>query len=99
MVRIDILFLMMAIIVGMALSPVAVSGAVRSLDLQSGDLLCVSCALNIKSTVSRMQGVKDIKVSASAKTIHVKYDDSKVSEEQIIKKIRDLGFKAEKIKV
>ena len=76
----------------------ALSGDFKSLNLQSNDIECVSCALNIKNNVSKITGVKKVEVSASAKKIHLEYDGDMVSENQIMQRIKSLGFKIEKIK-
>ena len=91
------LFFVIITIVGITFySSESLSGEVKSLDLQSKDIRCGSCALTIKRAVSEMDGVKKADVSASQKRIHVEYDQGKVTENQIIKKINDAGYKVEK---
>jgi copper chaperone CopZ len=73
-------------------------GEYRSLDLRSGDIACISCALRIKKTISKMEGVSKVEVSAGTKQIHVEYEEEKVTERQIIRKVSDLVFRVEKVK-
>lgn len=69
---------------------------VKSLDLQSKDISCASCALTVKKAVSKMTGVIKVDVSASTKKTQVEYDDNKVKDTTIIEKINSLGFKVER---
>lgn len=43
-----------------------------------------------------MPGVIKVDASASTKKIHVEYDDSKVTDSNIIQKINSLGFNVER---
>jgi copper chaperone CopZ len=90
------IFLLILALMGVTMfSSETLSGEVKSLDLQSKEISCASCALTIKNTVSKMPGVMKVDVSAGTKTIHVEYDDSRVTVGQIIHKINSAGFKVE----
>jgi Cu+-exporting ATPase len=92
------IFLLMLTVMGLTtfLSEL-LTGNVKSLDLQSKDISCASCALTVKRSVSKMDGVMKADVSAGTKMIHVEYDDSKLTDSQIKKKINSVGFKVERI--
>lgn len=91
------IFFLITVTIGVSiLSSEAVPGEVKSLDLQSKDISCASCALTVKKAVSKMPGVIKVDASASMKKIHVEYDDSKVTDSNIIQKINSLGFNVER---
>lgn len=85
--------LLVITVIMITFSFVAFSGELKSLDLQSKDIACPACALSIKRAINAMEGVKQVKVSAGTKKIHVEYDSGNVTENQIIQKITGLGFK------
>ena len=54
--------------------------------------------MRIKDTVDKMPGVEDVRVSVSSKEVHVSYDAARVSDDQILQKIKSLGYKAQVLK-
>lgn len=57
-------------------------------------MTCMSCVRNIESTVSRVDGIESIEVSLEKKSADVKYNPVKISREQIVGAIDDMGFDA-----
>ncbi len=55
---------------------------------------CGSCAIGIQMLVSGMDGVKSVNVDYEGKKGVFEFDSSKVTKEQIIKGIEELGYKA-----
>jgi len=55
---------------------------------------CGACATGIQMLVSSMDGVKSIFVDYDTKKGTVEFDPSKVTKDQIIKSIEELGYKA-----
>lgn len=55
---------------------------------------CGSCATGIQMLVSAMDGVKSIFVDYNTKKGDIEFDASKVSKDQIIKSIAELGYTA-----
>ena len=53
------------------------------------------CKNKIESNINKMDGVNDCELDLSTKTLTVKYDESKVTTDKIVKKIEDLGYDAE----
>ncbi|MEO0281739.1 MAG: cation transporter [candidate division WOR-3 bacterium] len=53
---------------------------------------CKSCARNIENSVSKLPGVKKIKVNLEAESAEVVYDQNKTNIEEINKKIMSLGY-------
>lgn len=66
----------------------------EKLDLHIEGMHCGSCAVGIQMLVSQMDGVKSIEVSYEGKRGTVEFDSSKVTKEQIIKAIGELGYQA-----
>ncbi len=55
---------------------------------------CGACATGIQMLVSGMDGVKSIFVDYEGKSSDVEFDSSKVTKDQILKSIAELGYKA-----
>ena len=55
---------------------------------------CGSCATGIQMLVSSMDGVQSVFVDYDAKKGTFEFDDSKVTKDQIVKAILELGYKA-----
>ncbi len=92
-------FIIIVLLMAMAaFSSKAFSTAMKSLDIKVDNLYCISCAMRIKTALDQMPGVGDVRISVSSKKIHVAYDDAKIPQNQILQKIKDLGYKAEVIK-
>ncbi|MCX8178465.1 MAG: copper ion binding protein [Candidatus Aenigmarchaeota archaeon] len=53
---------------------------------------CNSCVKNIESTVSKLSGVKRVKVDLKKESAEVVYDQNKINFEEINKKITSLGY-------
>lgn len=66
----------------------------EKIDLQIEGMHCGSCAVGIQMLVSQMDGVKSIEVSYERKKGTVEFDSSKVTKDQIVKAIGELGYKA-----
>ncbi len=54
---------------------------------------CVNCARAIEITLKKTEGIKSVKVSFELGKVEVDYDEGKISEEEIIRKIEELGYK------
>lgn len=55
---------------------------------------CGSCSVGIQMLTSQMDGVKSAEVSYEGKKGVFEFDPAKVTKEQIIKGIEELGYKA-----
>lgn len=55
---------------------------------------CDNCAKKIVENISFEKGVKDLSVSLAHKTITIIFDDQKITEETLAKKIKELGYTA-----
>ena len=55
---------------------------------------CGACATGIQMLTSSMDGVKEVFVDYNSKKGSFEFDETKVSKDQIIKAIEELGYKA-----
>lgn len=56
-------------------------------------MTCTGCEYHVQSEVNKLDGIVSVKASYGAGNTIVKYDRTKVSEEQIIKAINSTGYK------
>jgi copper chaperone CopZ len=59
-------------------------------------MFCGNCQAKIERHISWEKGVKDLKVNLDKKTVTIKYDPSKTTEEALKKAIEGLEFTCEK---
>lgn len=57
-------------------------------------MTCSACSLAVEKNVKKLDGVEDINVNLLNNNMNIKYDDSKLSEEDIIKAVEDAGYGA-----
>lgn len=58
---------------------------------------CGACATGIEMFLSNTEGVNSAKISFEEKKAEVEYDETKASDEKIIKAVEEAGFKAQAI--
>lgn len=56
---------------------------------------CESCAADIKETLEDTAGVRGAEVTFKGKTAVVDFDEETVQQSTLVKKIEDLGYRAE----
>ena len=66
----------------------------EKLELHIEGMHCGSCAVGIQMLASQMEGVLKAEVSYEGKTGVFEIDPAKVTKEQIIKSIAELGYTA-----
>lgn len=66
----------------------------EKIELHIEGMHCGACATGIQMLVSSMDGVKSIFVNYEGKKGSVEFDSAKVTKEQIIKSISELGYTA-----
>ena len=64
------------------------------LELKIEGMHCGACATGIQMLTSTMDGVKEVFVDYNSKKGSFEFDETKVSKEQIVKAIEELGYKA-----
>ena len=55
---------------------------------------CTGCSTRLEKVLNNVYGVEDAKVSLEEKKADIKYDETQVSEKELIEAVEDAGFKA-----
>ena len=55
---------------------------------------CKWCSTRLEKVLNNVDGVEDAKVSLEEKKADIKYDETQVSEKELIDVVEDAGFKA-----
>jgi copper chaperone CopZ len=58
------------------------------------DMTCSNCAMKLESLEDNLEGVKEINASYHKLQMVIEYDESKLSEEQIIAAVWEKGYQA-----
>jgi Cu+-exporting ATPase len=58
------------------------------------DMSCSNCAMKLESLEDFLEGVKEINASYHKLTMVIEYDESKLTEEQIIAAVKKKGYTA-----
>jgi copper chaperone CopZ len=66
----------------------------EKLELHIEGMHCGSCAVGIQMLTSQMDGVKSAEVSYEGKQGVFEFDPAKVTKEQLVKAIAELGYSA-----
>lgn len=64
-------------------------------DIAVKGMTCGSCAVSVKTALTKVPGVKSADVSVEKAQAKVVYDDNRVNEKQLREAINKTGFKAE----
>ena len=55
---------------------------------------CTGCSTRLEKVLNNVDGVEDAEVSLEEKKADIKYDETQVSEKELIEAVEDAGFKA-----
>ena len=58
------------------------------------DMSCTNCAMKLEALEDTLEGVKEINASYHKLQMTVEYDESKLTDEQIIAAVRKKGYQA-----
>ena len=58
------------------------------------DMSCSNCAMKLESLEDSLEGVKEINASYHKLTMVIEYDESKLTEEQIVAAVKKKGYTA-----
>lgn len=58
------------------------------------DMTCTNCAMKLESLEDTLEGVKEINASYHRLEMVIEYDESKLTEEQIIAAVKKKGYTA-----
>ena len=67
---------------------------IQKIKLDIEGMHCGSCAAGIQMFLSTKEGVKSAQVDYNAKKGEAEFDDGKISTDDILKSIEELGYKA-----
>ncbi len=62
------------------------------INLRVNGMHCASCVRTIELSLKELDGIKDAKANLTSETVLVKYDETKVGINEIIKTIEELGY-------
>lgn len=62
--------------------------------LRSNELSCPSCVAKIESSLKALRGVDGAAVHFNTGKIEISHDPDEVSQEQLIKTVRDAGYES-----
>ena len=71
--------------------------ATGPLSWKVGGMDCAGCAAKIRSTVGRMPGVSDVRLSVMTETLTLLLDESRTSRASIEKQVSSLGYSMQAI--
>ncbi|MHB1405462.1 MAG: heavy metal translocating P-type ATPase [Desulfitobacteriaceae bacterium] len=74
--------------------PESVTGEEKK-QLKVSGMTCANCALTIEKGIGKMAGVKVANVNFASEKLNIEFDPDVVKEEDIIAKIKDLGYEAQ----
>lgn len=66
----------------------------KEVKLNIEGMLCTGCSTRLEKVLNNVDGVEDAKVSLEEKKADIKYDETQVSEKELIEAVEDAGFKA-----
>jgi len=58
------------------------------------DMTCTNCAMKLESLEDSLEGVKEVNASYHKLQMVIEYDESKLSEEQIVAAVNKKGYQA-----
>ena len=58
------------------------------------DMICTNCAMKLESLEDTLVGVKEINASYHKLQMTIEYDESKLTDEQIITAVKKKGYQA-----
>jgi copper chaperone CopZ len=58
------------------------------------DMTCINCAMKLESLEDTLDGVKEINASYHKLQMTVEYDESRLTDEQIIAAVKKKGYQA-----
>jgi copper chaperone CopZ len=61
------------------------------------DMTCTNCAMKLESLEDVLEGVKEINASYHKLQMVIEYDESKLTDEQIIAAVKKKGYHAEPV--
>ena len=66
----------------------------KEISLKIEGMHCTGCSNRLEKVLNNVDGVEDAKVSLEEKKADIKYDETQVSEKELIEAVEDAGVKA-----
>ena len=66
----------------------------KEIKLNIEGMHCTGCSTRLEKVLNNVDGVEGAKVSLEEKKADIKYDETQVSEKELIEAVEDAGFKA-----
>ena len=66
----------------------------KEVNLDIEGMHCTGCSTRLEKVLNNVDGVEGAKVSLEEKKADIKYDETQVSEKELIEAVEDAGFKA-----
>ena len=87
----------LALMASLLAAPV-VRAADRTITLHVDGMTCDACPLIVKGTLSKVDGVKQVSVSAARKTAAVTFDDARTTVARLIEATTHAGYPSQAVK-
>jgi len=68
-------------------------GKIRTATINTYGMSCTGCEETIETEIKKLDGIKSVKADHVKKAVVVKYDDKKVSLDQVKEAIKSAGYK------
>ena len=65
---------------------------------QVQDINCAQCVIDVKKILEKQSGVDNIKANQMLNIFYIDYDPDKISEEDIEKTVKKIGYKTVKLR-
>ena len=65
----------------------------KEVKLNIEGLHCTGCSTRLEKVLNNVDGVESAKVSLEEKKADIKYDETQISEKELIEAVEDAGFK------
>lgn len=86
------------VVAHLAASPARAEGAAApgsaAVPLHVEGMTCPSCKVAVRTALKKLDGVKDARVDVAAKSATVEYDPTKVTPQQLVDAVNQLGYQA-----
>ena len=81
------------LVIGLLMMQAPVFGGEVEKTFKVKGFMCGGCPMKVEKKLKSLEGVKEVSAKHPEGTVHVVFDSSKVTEEQIKKAIEEAGFK------
>jgi len=66
----------------------------KTIQIPVEGMSCAACAARVKKALTSMGGVSDVEVSLAERRVRIRFDPSRLSPDELVVAIRDLGYQA-----